>query len=297
MSRWLKVVFGVGALAAGALIAGIALRPRRMTYPEAHTLILPLIDDVQRDVTLVGGVNFRDIGGYLTRDGRCVRMGRIYRAGSLAGLTAGDLERLAALNLKLVCDLRSSEEAYDEQDILPQGVTYLHLPIGAEGASLRRLRALLLDRRQMTPLMLNSYTSAMIDGHAHVIGETLRRMADEANLPMVVHCTAGKDRTGVVIALLLALLGVPDETILVDYSQSNRFYAAFRRYGENAMQRFRVLGLTADDIFPLLVADTAILSATMAYVRDHYGSVEAYLRDKAGVDQATQARLKDLLVE
>ncbi len=130
----------------------------------------------------------------------------------------------------------------------------------------------------------------MIDDHAPVFGQVFRRLADPDSLPALVHCTAGKDRAGLTMALLLLALGVPEAVVIADYSLSNRYYDHFRRYVP--LKRLRLLGVTVEDMQPFLVADPQILRDALRYLAERYGSVLDYLRQQAGVDDETLERLK-----
>jgi protein-tyrosine phosphatase len=286
----------------GVAVAGVlaSRRGQRIEHPDPETFIIKLDDDLpERFLPLESAVNFRDIGGYRTADGRRVRTGKVYRAGALNRLTDSDRELLARMGMKLVCDLRSQEEVEEEPDRLPDNPApeYLHLPLKADDDRLRRLRALLFNRRQIALMLPEMYTDIMIDRNANICGEVLRRLSEPENLPTIIHCTAGKDRTGVVVALLLSLLGVPDDIILADYSLSNRFFPTFLAYGEKTIHPVAWLGVKAEDIQPLLVADPQTMRTALAHVRSKYSSVENYLRDAAGLDEGTLGRLRENLLE
>ncbi len=255
----------------------------------------------ERVVPLEGAVNFRDLGGYRTASGQRTRWGRLFRSGSLTGLTSGDHERLAAMGIRLVCDLRSNEEIQEDPDNLPETlpIHYTHLPVfnRSEPSKASQLRVLLFDKKQLEAVMLNTYTRVLIDDNAALFGTVLRQLANERSLPAVIHCTAGKDRAGVTSALVLALLDVPEAVILADYTLSNRYYFSFRQYAAKVVKPFAVFGVRPDDLYPLLVANPANLQATFDYIRQHYGSVRAYLRDMAGIDDALVEQVRRNLLE
>ena len=260
----------------------------------------PPVTVAERRLPLEGVANARDIGGYVTHDGQRTRWGRVYRTGLFAGATDADLELLQHLGLRLVCDLRSEDEVEEDPNRLPQhpAPEYRHLPISAGSQTWQRVRAVLFNPGHLTELMVEAYTKYMIAQNGPVIGEILRALADPANLPMAVHCTAGKDRTGITIALLLAVLGVPDDVIIADYSLSNRDFAAYRALLQSKFRPVQafILGINIDDIQPLLTAPPQNLQTTLAYIREHYGSVEQYLAEQAGVDAETIAALKTNLL-
>lgn len=279
------------------------LRRRSLAPVDARSLIT-LPDTIEnapalnprRVISLEGGVNFRDIGGYVTQDNRRVRWGRIYRSGSLAQLTPHDLEIINQLGIRLICDLRSHQEFRAAPETFSDA-PYEHLPIEAEDSTIDRLYALLFDRRRLTDLLVRAYTKLMIDKNAHVFGLIFQRLADPEYLPALIRCTAGKDRTGIVIAFLLLSLGVSEETVLADYSLSNLYYENFKAFARQALGPLGIFGFSDESLRPLLVADPEILRQTFVYVRSNYGSIETYLRDKAGVSAQTLAALRDNLLE
>ena len=138
-------------------------------------------------------------------------------------------------------------------------------------------------------MMPDMYTRTIIDGNAKLYGGLLRRLSEPDNLPTLIHCTAGKDRTGVAVALLLLLLGVPDEVVVADYSLSNLYFDTFFEYGKRVAHSLRWFGVRAEDLSPLFMANPETLRTTITHIRAKYGSVEGYLRDAAGLDDATMA--------
>jgi protein-tyrosine phosphatase len=256
---------------------------------------IPALDE-RRVVALDGGVNFRDIGGYTTQDGRRLRWGRVYRSGSLSKLTSKDINAIEQMGIRLICDLRSRQEVRASPEML-SGLYREHIPIEAKDNTLRRLRVLLFDRSRLTDMLVHAYTELMIKNNAHVFGIIFQRLADPDYLPALIRCTAGKDRTGIVIALLLLALGVPEDTVLADYSLSNLYYEDFKAFADQVIGPLGIFGVTGDAIQPFLLADPDILRRMIAYVRRQYGSVDVYLRDHAGIDAHTLAALRDNLLE
>lgn len=293
----------LGAFVASlGLAAGLVIfrRNNRLVHPTPESLVIRLADDIpDRMVVLEGVVNFRDVGGYKTGDGQRVRRGLVFRSGGLARLTDADVAKLDIIGFKLVCDLRGKDEIAQEPDRLPTNPApeYLHLPLTVQDDRRQRLRALVFSPKTVAPMLPEMYTNTMIDGNAKLYGGLLRRLADPANLPTLIHCTAGKDRTGVAVALLLLLLGVPDDVIVADYSLSNLYFDAFFEYGKRIAHSLRWLGVRADDLKPLFMANPETLRIAIAHIRSKYGSVEAYLRDAAGLDDNIIKTLRVNLLE
>lgn len=166
-----------------------------------------------RDVQLDGAANVRDLGGLSTVDGRRVRPGVVLRSASLADLTNDDLTTLLAAGLRTVVDLRGPAEAERDGRGLLAGteVGYRNLPVvGARSVRLDQAEDL------ATGSLLAHYVT-YLETSADVVVEVLRLLAQPDAVPAVVHCAAGKDRTGVVVAALLDALGVDRLQIVADY--------------------------------------------------------------------------------
>ena len=178
-----------------------------------------------RLVTLHGGCNFRDIGGYPTRAGRTVRWGRVYRAGVLSYFTDRDHDTLRGLDVRAICDLRRSEEREREPSAWPAGKNqqrpaHLHWDDGSNTPTIRAFAA-------HRPTTAAGMFDAMIDLYRALpawMAGRIRGMFDciaAGSVPLILHCAAGKDRTGVAIAALLCALDVSRDTVIEDYLLTN----------------------------------------------------------------------------
>ena len=165
---------------------------------------------VDRHVSLEGARNFRDIGGYATSDGRRVRRGLLFRSDALAQLTESDYQALARLNIETVCDFRQDWEKQRAPTRWPgrNAPELLSLPNPAQaGPSYLELLANGATAADMAAYMLRGYETNVAE-YAPSYAATLRRIVN-SDRPVLYHCTAGKDRTGLFTALLLSFLGVP----------------------------------------------------------------------------------------
>jgi protein-tyrosine phosphatase len=252
----------------------------------------------QREVAIEGAANFRDVGGYPTRDGHFIRWGQFYRSANLGGITQKGLQQLAGLQVRTVYDLRYDEEAASEPDRLPPGVSYCRIPIYQKTGEPGGL-ATVLFRYKLESHWLNFYERTLVDESGEAYGKLFRDLAYDAQYPVVLHCSSGKDRAGVFTALLLSTLGVPDETIVSDYSLSNKYYKQVLDYAKKRMEQhkfLKALNIQAEDLYPFYVADPKVIIATMAYINRRYGSCGAYLHDKAGVDDLMAQALRRKLL-
>ncbi len=252
-----------------------------------------------RLVPLEGVQNFRDIGGYRTSDGRRVKWGLIYRSAELSRLTPQDLVEITGLNIQSVHDLRSLEERRSE----PTAWTGTQSPRFIAHDYTMDMAALAdLFRNVTTPeLARDAFTGLyphLLDiqqpQEAALFEDLLK--AEGATL---YHCTAGKDRTGLATALILSALGVPRDVILYDYELSNRFYDAGLAHqgNEDGADRSALAQLPADVISVFMSVDARYLRAVFDRIESEYGTVEAYLDQKLGVDAAAIARLRNLYTE
>lgn len=270
------------------------------SYILPHDPAWSLSAGVARDRTLAlkSAVNLRDIGGYPTVDGRRVKWGAMYRSGTLHELTDDDAAALAKQGIRLICDFRSAFEVDSApDDAAAFGARYEPMPLDADHGSMRRLRVAMFRPSQLRAMLTESYRELMLERNAPLIGRFMRLAADESNLPMLFHCTAGKDRTGMAAMILLSLLGVPDDVIAADYSLSNRYYSNFRQYVGVAIRKLHWIGMNVDDLHPLLIADPALMYEALASVREKYGTVEAYVERRCGVDSETISKLRASLLD
>jgi len=253
------------------------------------------------DLPLAGAVNFRDLGGYRTRDGYTVKSGLLYRSGDLAALTDADLNYLLnTLHVKFVCDLRNPEEVAESAHRFPaDSLGYVNLPIMRASAS--------SDERQVGKALFSGDIAkidaafgqtyiGMVDNSAAAFGQALKIMTDPANLPTIFHCTAGKDRTGITAALVLSLLGVPEATISADYSLTNLAYEHVYLTAKNN-RTSQATGIPIDVLAPILVPKPRWIEGVLTHIRQQYGSVEQYALTKAGLTPADIAALRANLLE
>lgn len=285
------------------LILFVRMGSRGVSPIDPVALIRPMPHGSRRnatayDLALTAVPNARDIGGYQTADGRVVRKGLFFRSGALGGATDEDLDQLAAYGLRQIFDLRSDREVAEKPDRVPKTAEYHHLPIQAEDPARGKVGKLLFQRSMLSQMMMEGYVTT-IEERAERFGQILARLAEPDTLPALVHCTAGKDRAGMTAALLLGLLGVPRETIVADYAQSNRafdfLYADFK--GSSTAARLKRIGIPFDDLSGLLVADPAWIESMLDYIEARYETIERYLIERAGLTRVQIEKIRENLLE
>ncbi|SCG48557.1 tyrosine-protein phosphatase [Micromonospora humi] len=262
-----------------------------------------------RDWELVGAPNARDLGGLPTIDGRRVRVGRLVRTAALGRLTDDDLPVLGKLGPACVVDLRAAQE----QEVAPPDrlvgePRVVHLPVyDAAHPVFTYVSAVLqghdldayaeLAREGMPGAMTAIYRWFVTGEPARAgFGEAVRLAADGANLPLLFHCSAGKDRTGWLSVVLLTALGVAEPAIRADYLRHNELTESLREVLLAAMTRRRP-DLDPAVARPLLEVRPEYLDAAYDEVRRVHGSFEAYLRDGLGVTDDVRAGLREHLLE
>jgi protein-tyrosine phosphatase len=253
----------------------------------------PAADDaLPRAVPLEGASNLRDLGGWKVADGRRrLRPGLVFRSASLARLTDGDVATLAALGLRNVVDLRGVEEAARAPSRLPLGATRVALPIEPTvGASLRDLLRREASTGEDVVLLLDrayrEYATTHIGQYRRMFALLLEEGGGGA--PLLFHCSAGKDRTGMGAALLLTALGATRETVLADYVATDRHWR-------------REYALPAGTPKPLADAlygtHPALLEAALDAGIAAFGSQERLIEEGLGLDARRREALQDLLLE
>ncbi|MEU8260671.1 tyrosine-protein phosphatase [Micromonospora sp. NPDC048999] len=230
--------------------------------------------------------NFRDVGGLTGHDGRSVRRSRLYRSDSLHRIDETDRTAFTALGIRTVIDLRRhSEVARDGRVPAYDGLRYRHIhPEHRAWAE-----QLYVPGTSLTRYLADRYADLARTGTAG-LAEAIGLIADSANAPVVVHCVAGKDRTGIVCGLALAVLGVSDDDIAADYALSTEASARFSAWVAATMPEAEELPP------PFLASPTEAMLLFLTELREGYGSVEGYLRH-AGLTDAQLAALRAHLLD
>jgi len=252
----------------------------------------PIADS--RRVPITTAFNLRDFGGYPSADGRHVKRGMLYRCGTMALLSQEDAEKLRALGIRAICDFRRPGErraeptAWHGEDVDYYSRDYSK-GSGVLGEVLRGPDA---TPQAMQDAMVALYREIHVD-HA----ESYRAMFGQilsGRLPILINCAAGKDRTGVGAALVLAALGVSRADIMADYLLTNDHADWDWRLAQG---EGRLASAPADVIAPLLAADIAYMDALFETLDAEHGGVGGYLAAVLCMDAGARARLCGMLLE
>jgi protein-tyrosine phosphatase len=243
------------------------------------------MDSLAQRIPIDGTYNFRDVGGYAA-DGGTVRSGKLYRADALGRLGERGRQELRDLGVRVVIDLRDDFEVNALPDDLEGlDIEVLRLPVfEGSGASAATIGATIADLYRK-----------IVFQHTDVIVRALREIADTGDEPVVVHCTAGKDRTGIVVALALLAVGVDRETVVDDYALTEANLAGPWLEQILALVRGHGVEVTPDLRVILGGSPREAMESVIDALDERYGSVRAYLLD-AGLDELELAKLRSVLV-
>ena len=249
-----------------------------------------IADSSIRMIKLSGAVNFRDIGGYATKNGKKVKWGKIFRSAEINNLTGEDLLKLEHLAINYVFDFRGPAEFNAAPDKLPPHATRISLPFGSENTG---------DRMKMMKSMreANSGDSIMFPYYANIEPFTKRYrpvfeslIKNNGDSAILFHCTAGKDRTGIAAALILSALGVDEKIIMEDYLASNYYRKSdYERMKKLLVDSYQMKEEVVSDV---LGVKAAYLQATFNAIKMQYGSIDNYLKREMGVDAKSQTALQ-----
>jgi protein-tyrosine phosphatase len=238
--------------------------------------------DAARLLPLEGAHNFRDVGG----------------SDKLSELTDDDVAYLSRLSLKRVIDFRSDGEYEREPDRLPAGVVVTRLPIDGSGLDPSQIETLIREGdAEATAQILVAGNEAVIREFSPQYRAFLLALAEPENLPLLFHCTGGKDRAGFGAALALLAVGVPRDVVMRDYLLTREYTAEITAQQIRRMRLMTLGSVNAEAFAALADARPEYLQAAFDTIDADYGSTQAYIRDGLRIDAATLARIRSNLLE
>jgi protein-tyrosine phosphatase len=290
---------GEGAATGTVDVSGLAAAPRwyfALDPAKGGTLVV-----ADRSLHLAASPNFRDAGGYRTKDGKWVRMGVLYRSDAIDKLTDADLATLEALDVKLVCDLRTDYERGRAPDKAIPGAEDVVLDVAGNSDLTKQITEAILNRdaAAINTLLGDGKGAQLLTqgGRSYVSSDTAKaaytamfeRIGDPAQVPAVYHCSGGKDRTGWASAAVLTALGVPRATVVADYLKSNDYLAPGN---EKTLALVSAIGIDRTVLEPTITVSQPYLDASFAEVKAKYGTFDQYLTKGLGVTPKELASLK-----
>jgi len=260
-----------------------------------------------RHIPLSGSKNFRDFGGYPTTSGNLVKPGVLFRSDHLSHLSDDDLAILQPLAIRNICDLRRSKE----RELAPtrwhetSDTQHLHVPLMDEGTSAvgMALRNSFLEpnedtaRNAMKSLYRHMVSSAT---SLNRLQQIFRLLANTDELPILVHCSGGKDRTGLSCALILWFLGVDRDTVFEDYMLSQTLYTDRIDLEKAASQVFdyqQAGKWSLDAIRPIYSVEPDYLNTALEYIVANFGTIEEFTKKALGLTDQERQQIRINLIE
>jgi protein-tyrosine phosphatase len=246
--------------------------------------------------------NFREIGGLDTSDGKRMKSGILYRSDELSQLTPNDRKIFRGLNIKMVIDLRGVKERKKKIDNIPAdlNIPVMNIPIDHRNQDLKQMQFFLFLIQKSKEFDFDKYMKEHYFGTAFEctaqIKDILTLLSDEKNLPALIHCTVGKDRTGFMAAILQLLAGVPRQIVIEEYLVTNKYISTRINQIIRMVRIMSFFRASIEQIQPMLEVRPDYLNNVLDEIYNKYGSVENYLLTACGVDLEIQQKLKNLMM-
>lgn len=242
-------------------------------------------------------LNFRDIGGIPASGNSRIKTGIIFRSANSDSLNKGDLERLRVLNIRTVIDLRAPGEL-SKSHVSFNHAEKLSLPLDFQQATRERLKPVIFrkDAEKVIADISNEIYLEILDASAPVFRQVMEILASPERAPLMIHCHAGKDRTGIIVALILLAMGVERELIIGDFMKSNEALLPFFKRHLIIRTIFSLGFFPYRNMIFAVEVKQRNIESVLKRVEDHYGGIEGYLRS-AGFDVSRMAEVRNALLE
>ncbi|WP_062051303.1 tyrosine-protein phosphatase [Bacillus sp. JCM 19034] len=245
-----------------------------------------------RIIEFEGTFNFRDLGGYETTDGKRVKWGKLFRSGKLDELSQKDQLKLNQLGVSSICDLRDKDELMHFPTPEMPFIKWHHVPvIGSEGEYRQVLDLTEELIKYSKPGELLKDLNEKFIAHTNAFRQVFDVLLEENNGAVLFHCMAGKDRTGVMAALILSVLGVPREVILEDYLLTNRSLDRLK-IGLSSNRNKYIESINSDVLEAMIEARTEYIQAFFAKIEENYESVIDYVMNAVGLTECEIEKLQ-----
>ncbi|GLU51337.1 tyrosine-protein phosphatase [Dyadobacter frigoris] len=249
-----------------------------------------------RHIDFKNVINFRDIGGIKTMEGKTVRWGKIFRSDNLAGLKKNEFHKFNDLRIQTVYDLRTANEIKGKEDQLPENVKYVHFStVKDNGDLLTKLKSRVLNgeisEEKSIELTLELYKGCVSENLPTV--RNLLQQILTSDEPVLYHCSAGKDRTGMTTALILSILKVDRQTILDEYLLSNYYRKdkIEKMLGKVKLAKLVKRHINTKVIENFMKVDERYLNATFEVIDKKYGGMDSFIKNELQIDDKTRNEL------
>ena len=254
----------------------------------------------ERRIPVNSIVNFRDLGGIPTEDGKITQWGKLYRSGKLTDLSKKDMDYFASLGIKTVVDFRNNKEVKKDPNKYPKGadVNYVRVVIGDEEGNVQEaLKKQVMKNRSNKKFdsraFVENVNRTFIDSFAHQYIPLMDLLMDESNYPLLFHCTAGKDRTGLAAAIILGAVGVDKDFIMDDFMMSNYYR---NKHNNKVLRKMTLIGVRQSVAQPLLEVDESYLQAAFEQMDKNHGDMDTFLANELGIEEKEKTVLKNHLL-
>ncbi|MDC3380055.1 tyrosine-protein phosphatase [Gammaproteobacteria bacterium] len=262
-----------------------------------HTNDSSLQNEKYRLLPMDGSYNTRELGGYKTTDGKSVKWGVLYRSDKLSDISSADQEYIQNLGIKRIVDFRSITEKTENPDLIPEGISYVEMPIEVDGAIRTQIEDILRGNVEGdVKSFLIDANKEFITDYKSVYSKFIKDLINSDG-PTLFHCTAGKDRAGFAAAITLIALGVPKEIVINDYMKTNAFTADRI---DDMLDQIKLMSLFQADVEilrPLLGVEQEYIEMAFKTAEETYGSLENYIREGLEISDEEIIKLRSLLLE
>lgn len=247
-----------------------------------------------RNINIPGIQNFRDLGGYESSDtGKSLRWGMVYRSAQIDSISPCSRRELKNMGIRTIIDLRSDNERHNYPQLHDDEFNIVHIPIftGNMEKILQGIREEKINTDTIYRLV-ERMNRKLVTNYQKEFKELFTVLLDRNNYPVVIHCTSGKGRTGVVSALLLAAMGVNENIIMEDYRLSNDYF----NIPKASKYAYKLPTNSQEAITTIYSAKEDFLNAAKEQIESEYGSVEAYLEKGIGLSAEEIKQLRSILL-
>lgn len=245
--------------------------------------------------------NFRDLGGHKSSDGRTVKKGLFFRSAHLQDLNAEDIELLKQLKIKYIFDYRSEEEAKRNPSTNIENITNIRIPAmekvpgsdNAKFASIENMMEELFEKNMAFNMMKESYYHLPVNNPSYQ--KLVELVKDPEMLPILNHCTAGKDRTGIGCSIILMILGVSREDIIKEYLKSNE-------YAKISIEEFinlkpELKAVPTEKLAHIFGVNEDYINEAYRKIDENYKTIEDYLYGEFNLSIEDLSKLRDIYLE
>lgn len=261
----------------------------------------------KRHIPLEGAKNFRDFGGYHTEEGRFIQEGLLFRSDGLSRLTAADFEKIAQFGIRTICDLRRDKERLRSPTNWQDTRAKIHhLPLLSETGptAVDEIAAMgaRCDARAARDIMVNIYRGLITGEQAqHYYRRMFPLLSEQENLPVLIHCSGGKDRTGVSCALILWFLGVPRADIIDNYLHSQPLYGDLvdlRKVGPQMFDHHVFADIDEEALRLMFGVQEEYIQAVFDLLDENNETPQSFIGQRLGLDISVLANIrKNLLTD